>query len=289
MELIWLEDLVAIAEHGSFSRAAESRHVTQPAFSRRIRAMETWIGTALFERTPQGAVPTEAGRHVLAGARDMARRLHQIRSEAQEIAGKSSRTLRFAATHSLSFIFFPRWIREIERNAPLEAVRLLSDNMQECERLLEHGQAQFLLGYHHPDVAPSLPDNQFTSRVIGTDLVLPLCATQWTMPANAIPYLGYSPESGLGRIIESTLSSDRERLMLERRFESHLATVLMSMALESKGIAWLPLSLAEQELRDGRLCRALDESWDVPVQIRIMRARTRLSPFAEAFWERLNT
>jgi LysR family transcriptional regulator, hypochlorite-specific transcription factor HypT len=154
--------------------------------------------------------------------------------------------------------------------------------------MLEQGQAQFLLGYHHPDVAPSLPESQFTGRVIGTDLVVPLRAAQWTLPSDAIPYLGYSPESGLGRIIESRLSSNRERLVLERRFDSHLATVLMSMALESKGVAWLPLSLAEQELRDGRLCRALDESWDVPVHIRIMRARTRLSPFAEAFWERLN-
>ena len=41
MELKWLEDFVALAENGSFSKAAKARYVTQPAFSRRIRALET--------------------------------------------------------------------------------------------------------------------------------------------------------------------------------------------------------------------------------------------------------
>ena len=47
MELVWLEDFLALAEALNFSRAAEARHVTQPAFSRRIRALEGWIGAAL--------------------------------------------------------------------------------------------------------------------------------------------------------------------------------------------------------------------------------------------------
>ncbi|RZA16369.1 MAG: LysR family transcriptional regulator, partial [Proteobacteria bacterium] len=40
MELVWLEDLSALAEYGSFVRAAEARHITQPAFSRRVRSLE---------------------------------------------------------------------------------------------------------------------------------------------------------------------------------------------------------------------------------------------------------
>ncbi|MCL5425335.1 MAG: LysR family transcriptional regulator, partial [Gammaproteobacteria bacterium] len=53
MELVWLEDFIALAEHGSFVRAAEARHITQPAFSRRIRSLEQWMGVSLFVRTPQ--------------------------------------------------------------------------------------------------------------------------------------------------------------------------------------------------------------------------------------------
>ena len=69
MELVWLEDFNALAESGNFSRAADLRHVTQPAFSRRIRALESWVGVELFERSAQGAVLTEAGRSMLENAR----------------------------------------------------------------------------------------------------------------------------------------------------------------------------------------------------------------------------
>jgi DNA-binding transcriptional LysR family regulator len=51
MELKWLEDFASLARTGSFSRSAEERHVTQPAFSRRIQALETWLGVALIDRS----------------------------------------------------------------------------------------------------------------------------------------------------------------------------------------------------------------------------------------------
>ena len=50
MQLKWLEDFVALAQERSFTRAAELRHVTHPAFGRRIRALESWAGTPLIER-----------------------------------------------------------------------------------------------------------------------------------------------------------------------------------------------------------------------------------------------
>ena len=48
MNLSWLEDFLALAASGNFSRAAQERHMTQPAFSRRIRALEEWLGATLF-------------------------------------------------------------------------------------------------------------------------------------------------------------------------------------------------------------------------------------------------
>ena len=50
MQLKWLEDFVALAQERSFTRAAELRHVTHPAFGRRIKALESWLGVALVNR-----------------------------------------------------------------------------------------------------------------------------------------------------------------------------------------------------------------------------------------------
>ncbi len=58
MDLNWLEDFLALAEHRTFARASETRHVTQPAFSRRIQGLEEWMGTRLFVRSPQGTTLT---------------------------------------------------------------------------------------------------------------------------------------------------------------------------------------------------------------------------------------
>mgnify|MGYP001091894079 CR=1 FL=1 len=61
MELKWLEDFVSLAETRSFSRSAELRHVTQPAFSRRIQALEAWLGTELIDRSVYPTRLTQAG------------------------------------------------------------------------------------------------------------------------------------------------------------------------------------------------------------------------------------
>jgi DNA-binding transcriptional LysR family regulator len=52
MNLSWLHDFLALAETGNFSRAADARHMTQPAFSRRIRALEDWLGVACLTAAP---------------------------------------------------------------------------------------------------------------------------------------------------------------------------------------------------------------------------------------------
>ena len=51
MELKWLEDLLVLLEEKSVTRAAARRHVTQPAFSRRIRQLEQWLGVEIVDRS----------------------------------------------------------------------------------------------------------------------------------------------------------------------------------------------------------------------------------------------
>ena len=65
MHIKWLEDFITLAQTRSFSRAAELRHVTHPAFGRRIRALEAWAGTPLVERGGSPVRPTPAGETFL--------------------------------------------------------------------------------------------------------------------------------------------------------------------------------------------------------------------------------
>ncbi len=69
MELRQLRHLMAIVEHGSFSRAAEAVHLTQPALSRSIQALEAAVGAAVLERNRGAITPTDVGQLLLTHAR----------------------------------------------------------------------------------------------------------------------------------------------------------------------------------------------------------------------------
>ena len=83
MNLIWLEDFLALAATGNFSRAAEERHRSQPAFSRRIRALEEWLGADLFDRSTQPARLTEAGEWFRGVAQELMARVARVPGEAR--------------------------------------------------------------------------------------------------------------------------------------------------------------------------------------------------------------
>jgi DNA-binding transcriptional LysR family regulator len=108
MDLDWLKDFSALAELKSFSRAADARNVTQPAFSRRIRALEDWIGTPLFLRGAQGASLTRAGIHFQPLAADMIRNLERARRDTRSVGERNTVTLSMAATSRAFIHVLPR-------------------------------------------------------------------------------------------------------------------------------------------------------------------------------------
>ena len=85
MNFLWLDDFLVLAETGNFSRAAEERHLTQPAFSRRVRALEEWLGTELFDRSGQPATLTPAGEWFGTVARELRARVDRIPADARAV------------------------------------------------------------------------------------------------------------------------------------------------------------------------------------------------------------
>jgi DNA-binding transcriptional LysR family regulator len=287
MDTAWLEDFLAVVGEGGFSRAAERRAISQPAFSRRIRALEDWIGAALFDRDTHSVRLTPAGERFLPAAEEMLRRLELGRLDARAAARDASETLRLAATHVLSLTFFPSWLRAIEASAPTRAtVQLTADNMVACERLMVEGRAQFLLCHHHPAATSRLGADAFRSIAIGADRLLPVVAPALSALGLEAPYLAYTSESGMGRILAAAWSASGRVAPTPPAFASHLASVLAAMAREGRGVAWAPLSLAADDLAAGRLIRASDEADEVAMDIRLFRPKARQAKTAEALWER---
>ena len=294
MNLIWLEDFLALARTGNFSRAAEQRNTTQPAFSRRIKALEQWLGVDLFDRSTQPAVLTEAGEWFSTTANDILNRVQRIPEQAQAISKSNAATLRFASTHALSLTFLPKWLRSIETNITMGPIQLISDVLQQCEVLMLQRKAQFLLLHSHPQVPSKLDSLNFPSVRVGIEAIIPVCSLGSDgTPLYSLnkveqfhtPILAYSPESGLGRLIRALLGNMIEQAGGEIVLTAHLATVLKSMAIEGRGIAWLPKSLIEEDLKNGRLVEAGSADWCVNVDVRLFRSPEPELLAAEAFWQ----
>ena len=81
MDTKWLEDFVSLAETSSFSRSAQLRHVTQPAFSRRIQSLEAWAGVALVDRSSYPTRLTPAGAAFYTQAVDILQSLQSSRAQ----------------------------------------------------------------------------------------------------------------------------------------------------------------------------------------------------------------
>ena len=92
-----LEVLRAVAEHGSFSAAAEALSFTQPAVSKQIAALERQAGTALLERTPRGVRLTQAGSLLVDHAAAIAERLSAAQAQLEALTSLETGRLRMAA------------------------------------------------------------------------------------------------------------------------------------------------------------------------------------------------
>lgn len=275
MDFAWLEDFEALAACGNFSRAADMRHVTQPAFSRRIRALEDWAGSPLFERGRHPVSPTEAGIRLRPHFADILRRLREAREEARAIGGAEA-TLRFAATHALSFSFFPGWLAALGEHGPRGAIHLVSDGLEACEAAMLAGRADFLLGHHHPSVPSRLAEPAFAARLVARDRLCLVAAPG--IGGDEVAPLGYGEGSGLGRIVAAIGPNAVRR----PTFTSHLAAVLRGLARDGRGPAWLPQSLVRPDLADGSLVRLGAE--DIALEIRLVRPASTLGRAAEHFW-----
>ncbi|WP_454854325.1 LysR family transcriptional regulator [Rhizobium binxianense] len=292
MEFAWLMDFVELAKHGNFSRAAEFRNVTQPAFSRRIKLLEDWTGATLINRGSHPVELTEAGRLFLEQAVDIVERLNKARQSAQDAEESAKATLRFTATQVLSLSFFPKWLRTITSKFRVDGITLLSGGLEPCEYDMLQGKAQFLLCHYYEGMVFRLPPGEYTSMSIMVDRLMPVVAPDADgrplyhldrKQGETIPLLAYEKQTGLGRIFGTIFDIETMTPKLVPVASSHLA-LLLSLVLEGRGIAWVPESVVRTELAQKSLVESGGPQWSIPMEIRLFRPKERLSPAAETFW-----
>ncbi len=285
METKWLEDFVSLAESRSFSRSALLRHVTQPAFSRRIQSLEAWAGTDLVDRSNYPTRLTPAGETLYAQSLEMLQALQNTRAMLRGHSSAAHDVIEFAVPHTLAFTFFPAWVSALrETFGPIKS-RLIALNVHDAVMRLVEGSCDLLISYHHASQPYQLDADRYEMVSLGEEVVAPYVkpdadgAPKFVLPGRPgqpLPYLAYAPGAYLGQMVELILKQSGVAIHFDRVYETDMAEGLKAMAREGHGIAFLPFSAVQKDLRAKRLVSAapLDmKGMQITMEVRAYRER----------------
>ncbi len=118
MTIIQLEYLLAVANYGSFSLAAEHSFVTQPSLSMQIKNLEEELGVILLDRSKKPVIPTEAGAVVLRQARETIKAYNYIKESVNDLKGEVSGVLRLGVIPTIAPYLMHRFIPVFMRRFP---------------------------------------------------------------------------------------------------------------------------------------------------------------------------
>jgi DNA-binding transcriptional LysR family regulator len=298
METKWLEDFISLVETNNFSRSAALRHVTQPAFSRRIQSLENWLGTDLVDRTSYPTRLTQAGIVFYEQALEMLAQINGARDMLRSKRAAAQTSIDLAVPHTLSLTFVPKWLTALERDfAPISS-RLMALNVHDAVMQLVEGGCDLLLCYHHPRQPVQLDPGRYDMLVLGRESLRAYArcdknkVPEFTLPGSAkhpLPFLSYTNNAYLGRMVELMLSDAKHPLHLDPHYETDMAEGLKMMALEGRGVAFLPESAVTRELKQKQLARADGgaSEWEIEMEIRLYRERPSATRRGKAIVERL--
>jgi len=136
MDIAALQSFLAVAETGSFSRAAERVFLTQPAVSKRIAALEASLGTRLFDRIGKRAQLTPAGVALFERARRVLRELDDVKRSIADLSGTIAGELRLATSHHIGLHRLPQPLRQFHAAYPQVRLDLrFMDSEQACNEV----------------------------------------------------------------------------------------------------------------------------------------------------------
>ncbi len=200
VDLRQLRSFVTIADAAGFGRAAVRLHLSQPALSRQIRALESELGVQLFDRIGRRIQLTSEGEDLLRRSRNLLREADSLGERARALKGGQSGVLRVGATPQLIESLLAVFLMHYRRRHPGVEVHLAEDGGASLPGRLERGEVHLTLTV--------VGDDRFRARVL--------------FPVYCLAVL--SPSHRLGRRRRATLEfaelADEPVLILRRGFGS---------------------------------------------------------------------
>ncbi len=280
----------AVASYGSFTRAAEAIHLTQPAISIQIKRLEEGLGVSLFEQMGKKIYLTAAGKELYATCRDVFDRLTAFEGKLDELRGEVAGPLNLAAVTTAKY-FLPHYLGAFLRRYPKVVPQLKASNRARIVERMEANEDDIY-------IMATLPDNLDLEAhpFLKDELVMfahpkhPLAGKKHILLEQLLRERIISREAGSGiRMTFERLLAEKE-LKIEPYMELGSGEAIKQAVMSGIGIAMLSTFSLKLELESGRL--VLLDVEGLPIKrnwYAVHRRGKHLTPAALKFIEFLQT
>ncbi|MGH1542911.1 MAG: LysR family transcriptional regulator [Arenicella sp.] len=300
MEIRWLEDFIVLARTRHFSRAANEQNVTQPTFSRRIKLLEEEVGVTLIDRNSLPLSLTPAGEIFLAAAKQIAHTARETKRRCQDIRNVQLNCLSFATTQSLYLSLYKSWLKPLSDDMGVTVELNLESTvwaMGDFVAALRQQQSDLMLCYWHAGIqgVDELDHEDFEYIHIDNEWMVPVSAVDdgvplYTLPGSKrkpLPYIGYRENTFLGPLLNRFLRQHPKKTYMTTMNENMHAVSVQAMVREGFGVGWVLQRLADDNIHGKRLALIGDETWRLPLEIRLYRFKNNLNPNLTVFWDKI--
>lgn len=274
MDLQWLDDVLILLEEKNMTRAAARRHITQPAFSRRIKSFEDWVGIPLLERkankvelSPSLFANEQEIRSLIVRVTELRNRVRHFKPERINVS--------IASQHALIFSSFPDIATITQRLFPSLNFRLRAGNRGDCISMFLRGDASMLLCYETPSANRMPFDESIKRSTWGSDRLVPVIGGSlryWRQEngevPDDIPTIIYPEQSYFSELLsmENSAFSVRSKTA-NPAYESAYSAGIKEMVVRGLGFAWLPMSMVYKEVENGQLVNLSESYGTIPLTI----------------------
>ncbi len=259
MELRQLEAFVTVAQLASFTKAARVLHLTQPAVTRQVAALESELGTLLFDRLGKKIQLTSAGEALLPRAEALLQGVEEARRAVAEVAAGTTGKLTIAASSTLAAYVVPKLLRAFQAAHPGIELALRTGLSAQVRELVRTGAA---------DVGLATTEGESQEETSGplelhrlgryeTVLVVPpghrLARHAHAAPGDLAgePLLAMEPGTNLRAFVDRLLAHSGVEARITMELDS--VEAIKRMVEAGIGVTLLPKVAAESEAEAGRL------------------------------------
>lgn len=277
---------IAIAEHGSFSRAAAALHITQTAITRRLQNLEGALGVRLVERSTRATALTGIGREFLPHARRLLGDLESALTEIRESGRAMRGEVTIACVPTVGVHYLPRIIQQYSAVHPANRIRILDHASFDVADSVLRREAEFginILGPQHPELeSVPLVEDRFVLVCRDDHPLAKRRTVTWRqLEPHPVIYVGHV--SGNRRLLDVALGGDEHPLRAQ--YEVQRSSTAVGLVAEGVGIAVVPrLAIQRGSYASLRVIPLTD-----PVVARtlalISRRNAYLSPAAQALYD----